>query len=71
MKQDETQKFFQLLVKLEPEQFIGILKILGVSLAREDNAPKDFNDVYLELAEKWSQLPPKRRRNLLRLLSKI
>lgn len=68
---DQTKKFFSLLLKLQPEQFIGVLRILSIPLTDENKNPRDFEEVYLDLATKWRNLPRERRRNLLRLLKQV
>lgn len=68
---DQTKRFFSLILKLEPEQFIGVLRLLSIPLANEDKTPRDFEEIYLDLASKWHDLPRKRRRNLLRLLKQL
>lgn len=60
-------EFFELLPQLTPEEFVGILTILSISLLAAGGAPRDFEDVYLDLATKWRDLSPKKQKNLLRL----
>lgn len=66
---NETEKFFELLPKLSPENFVGVLTIFSIPLMGKDGAPRSFEDVYLDLATKWRDLTPRRRHNLIKLMT--
>ena len=56
------------IVKLQPEEFFGICKILGVQVIKGEDEPKEAADLFGEVLEKLEKLSRVRRKNLLKLL---
>lgn len=60
------------IMKLEPIEFLGICKILGVKVydeeAVESAKPRDFYDLWEDVCDVVSEMNRTRRRNLSRLV---
>ena len=65
------------MTQLNPIEFLGICKILGVSIyeldaegapAKEDAKPRPFEDIWIDVCEKLTHLNRVQRRNLSKLL---
>ena len=54
--------------KLEPQEFLGICKILGVEIYKENEEPKTGEELVLEVFAKLENLGKVQRRNLEKLL---
>lgn len=63
----EIDKFIDLIVKLEPIEFMGLARVLGVKL-NEDDKPRDFEPVFAEVLERFSKCNRTRRHELLKLV---
>ena len=80
---DKTEKLVREIAKLEPEEFLGVCKILGIRLVDvEENVeedveggqskkkvkPKDFTELWDEVCEKVNKLNRIQKRNLDKLV---
>ncbi len=80
---DKTEKLIREIAKLEPEEFLGVCKILGIRLVDvEDNVeenveggrvkkeakPRDFTELWDEVCEKVNALNRTQKRNLDKLV---
>ena len=80
---DKTEKLIREIAKLEPEEFLGVCKILGIKLVNveenvEENVeggqpkkeakPKDFTELWDEVCEKVNALNRTQKRNLDKLV---
>lgn len=80
---DKTEKLIREIAKLEPEEFLGVCKILGIKLVNvEENAeenveggqskveakPRDFTELWDEVCEKVNNLNRTQKRNLDKLV---
>ena len=80
---DKTEKLIRDIAKLEPEEFVGVCKILGIQLVNvEENVeedveggqskkkvkPKDFTELWDEVCEKVNKLNRIQKRNLDKLV---
>jgi hypothetical protein len=80
---DKTEKLMREIAKLEPEEFLGVCKILGIKLVNveenvEENVeggqpkkeakPKDFIELWDEVCEKVNNLNKTQKRNLDKLV---
>ncbi len=63
-----TQKIAMQLVTLQPEEFIGVMKILGVKLVTEGGDPKDFTEMWQDAIDAISGMSRRKRKNLMQLL---
>lgn len=65
------EHFQRQLLALEPVEFIGVSKILGVPLTAEGDEKEflPFEEVFLSMLEKYKTLSRRQRKNLHRLLS--
>ena len=79
----KNMEFLELVVKLEPIEFLGLAKVLGVKIyevkdgtdvaadaRKEDIVAKDGVDLVAEVCEKFLTLPRQRRREILRVMKK-
>lgn len=65
----DIKGFQRQLLQLEPVEFIGVARILGVQLFDvEKNEPAMFDEIFAGMMEKYIGLSRKQRRNLERLL---
>ena len=55
------------IAKLQAEEFLGVCKILGVSLMNEEN-PRQFEEMWGDVVEEVKKLNRTQRKNLVRLL---
>ena len=67
----DLENFLTAIPKLEPVEFIGIVRLLGVKLFQESGEPKDFSDLLEEAIEKFQAIKRKGRREILRLLKNV
>ena len=80
---DKTEKLIREIAKLEPEEFLGICKILNVKLvdieenveenvesgqSKVDAKPRDFTELWDEVCEKVNALNRNQKRNLDKLV---
>ena len=61
------ERFQRQLLQLEPIEFLGVAKILGVQLIKEEE-PLTFEEVFPLLVEKYAALNRRQRRNLHKML---
>lgn len=66
----DLEKFLLALPELEPQEFIGVAKLLGVKLLK-NGEPKEFEDLLEESIQRFEVLKSKQRKTLLGLLKKI
>lgn len=63
----DTEKIVKEILKLQTEEFLGVCKILGVSLIEEDKE-RDFEDIWADVMDKLGGLNRVKRKNLMKLL---
>ena len=61
------ERFQRQLLQLEPIEFLGVAKILGVQLIKEEE-PLIFEEVFPLLVEKYAALNRRQRKNLNKML---
>lgn len=61
------ERFQRQLLQLEPIEFLGVAKILGIQLIKEEE-PLTFEEVFSLLVEKYAALNRRQRRNLHKML---
>lgn len=70
MKQNEKQ--FQLFLKaltgLNPLEFIGVARVMGVKVMVDKDTPRQAEDILADMMIKFPQLSRTARRNLMRIL---
>ncbi len=75
MNEKKLERFQRELLQLEPIEFMGIAKILGVELFRKNEEGKEepipFEEIYAAVVSKYAALPRSQRRNLNRLLRPV
>ena len=75
ISKNSPDRLWQELLKLDPVEFLGICKIIGVSIYEEDDAeentdgapvkkPRDFYDIWDEVCNVINSMNRKRRRTL-------
>lgn len=67
----EYKKVLILISKLEPFEFIGLMRLFNIQLLREDKEPKNFNELMNEFTNVWLNLNRQQRHNLVLFLKKI
>ncbi len=70
---DKVKRFQRQLLQLEPIEFLGVAKILGVQFFEdeEEKEPRDFEVVFGEVCGKYAALNRRQRRNLDKLLRPV
>ena len=71
-KKNINMKLVDSISKMEPIEFIGLARLLGVKLisADEGGAPREFVDVLTDIMEKFNALNRTRKREILKLVEK-
>lgn len=65
----DTEKIVKEILKLQTEEFLGVCKILGVSLIeKEEDKERDFEDIWADVMDKLERLNRVKRKNLMKLL---
>ncbi len=65
----DTDKIVKEILKLQAEEFLGVCKILGVSLIeKEEDKERDFEDIWADVVDKLGGLNRVKRKNLMKLL---
>lgn len=69
----KTEKILEKIVTLEPVEFLGVCKILGIKMLIKDGEgkenPRDFTELWCDLCDKIGQLNRTQRRNLATLIN--
>lgn len=69
LKETIEQKFMRALIKLEPQEFIGVCRIFKVRLLEEDKkTARDFIDIFSDLMENYSKANRERKREALKIV---
>ena len=69
MKDRYTEKFIDILLETkDPAVFVGVARILKVPLMEDENTPKKFADVFIEVVKNYSAAPHIRKKELLKIL---
>lgn len=66
-------RLLELIGKMEPVEFIGLARLLGVQVVKKENdevAPREFSDVLNDVMAKYSMLGRTKKREVLRLVEK-
>mgnify|MGYP007101853463 FL=1 len=73
IKKVKTEKILEKVVKLDPVEFLGVCKILGIRIFKDNDGkqenPRDFSEIWYDLCDKIVQLNRTQRRNLTTLLT--
>lgn len=64
----DTDKIVKEVLKLQTEEFLGVCKILGVSLVEEEDKGRNFEDIWADVVDKLGELNRVKRKNLMKLL---
>ena len=67
----QLDEFLKYLTKLQPEEFLGVCRILGVKLGEqveEEIKPRAFEDVLYEVLVNFEKLNRAKRRELLQVV---
>ena len=65
----EERKLINLILKMEVVEFIGLAKLLGVSIIEKDE-PIPFTDVLDNILIKFHQLNSKKKKEIIKLIEK-
>lgn len=60
--------FLELVTQLEPIEFVGLSKILCVSLVNEKNDPREFEDILSDMIDKFISTGRKQRKDIIKVL---
>lgn len=65
----DTDKIVKEILKLQTEEFLGVCKILGVSLVEKgEDKERDFENIWADVVDKLGGLNRIKRKNLMKLL---
>lgn len=67
----DYMKVLSLISKLEPIEFFGLMRLFNIQLLKEDQTPKDFNELMNDFTQVWLGLNKKQRRNLKIFLKRV
>lgn len=62
--------FIEIIPKLEPIEFLGLSKILCVSTVDENMEPRDFEDIFSDMIDRFISIGRKQRRDILKVIKK-
>ena len=62
--------FLELVTQLEPIEFVGLSKILCVSLVNQKNEPRNFEDILSDMIDKFISTGRKQREDIIKVLKK-
>lgn len=65
----EFLSFLNMVGKLDHLEFIGLAQILSVPLLTEEKKEREFEHMFSDLLDNFIELPQKRRKEILKLLS--
>ena len=65
----EFLSFLNMVGKLDHLEFIGLARILSVPLLTEEKKEREFEHMFSDLLDNFIELPQKRRKEILKLLS--
>ena len=68
-KRNLTEEFTIGLSKLEAVEFIGVCKVLGVALVKDNDEPREFRELLLDSISSFSALNRKQKRDLVKLVA--
>lgn len=69
---NKQNEFIELISKLEPVEFIGIARVLCISIIDEENkTTRDFYDILNDVVNKFNTLARKQRREILSVLRRV
>ena len=60
--------FLELVTQLEPIEFVGLSKILCVSLVNQKNEPIEFEDILSDMIDKFISTGRKKRKDIIKVL---
>lgn len=70
ISQKQINEFIYAIPKLEPQEFIGLARLLGVELMNE-NEPREFEDILENVLENFTKANRKRRKEFITLLRSV
>ena len=69
---NKKNELIELIIKLEPVEFIGLARVLCVDIInKEDKTTRDFYDVLNDTVNKFNTLARKQRREILSVLRRV
>ena len=60
--------FLELVTQLEPIEFVGLSKILCVSLVNQKNEPRNFEDILSDMIDNFISTGRKQRKDIIKVL---
>ena len=64
----QFNQFLELILTLEPVEFIGLARILCIDLMSDDKNSRDFYDILKDMLDKFPTLGRKQRREIISVL---
>ena len=69
---NKKNELIELIIKLEPVEFIGLARVLCVDIInKEDKTTRDFYDMLNDIVNKFNTLARKQRREILSVLRRV
>lgn len=62
------ESFIEDLMRLEPQEFLGLARILKVKVLDDENEPRDFWEILKEVLENYENENRKRRREIRKIV---
>ncbi len=70
-KEKNFQDFLECVSRLEPVEYCGLCKIMCVPLYNQNNEPRAFDVTLKEVMDKFTEMPRKPRRQLMKVLKSV
>ena len=67
-KKQLNMEFMTELTKLEITEFLGVARILKVTVLKEDESPREFVEVFEDIVKSYNEASRDRRRELLKII---
>lgn len=68
---NKTERLCADISRLEPLEFVGILHLMGVSLTDENQKPRPFNEVIVDMTDLFETLTTRKQKEILKLVKSI
>ena len=68
MDQLNLNEFVHRISKLEPIEFLGLAKLFGAPLIKDNDEPADFEDILSFIINRYCELSRKKRKEILKML---
>lgn len=67
-KKNYLEDFVRALSNLEAVEFLGVCRLLSVSLIKNEDTPRDFKELLYAVIDSYARIKPKKQKELLKLV---